>query len=209
MIARAAHTVNAGLVPERTPLGSVDGVNLDDTVDRIAGWGGDAALYAHFLGQGLAHSQASASGARALGVLAGWRSGVVDLRDEALLRVADVAGEAAEAALGLPAGQLQAFTSAQATDPFAWPTSDQLVARIGGFSGFGDAWIEPPSSARFISAHALEVTCGDELWLVYVDVFGARLARAQKTASALWTTPTAGSLISENSYLVEIARISW
>ena len=142
-------------------------------------------------------------------VLAGWRSGVVDLRDEALLRVADVVAEAAEAALGLPAGQLQAFTTAQATDPFAWPTSDQLVAQIGGFSGFGDAWITPPSSARFVSAHAVEVACGDELWLAYVDVFGARLARAPKAASGLWTTPTVGTLISENSYLVEISRVAW
>ncbi len=204
MIARAAHSANAGLTLSPAPVGSVDGVDLAATVERIARWGGDEALYTHFLGQGLAAAAPSAASARALGVVAGWRSGVVDLRDEALARVVDLADEAAAAALGLAPAQLDEFLGRQATDPFAWPTSDQLVARIGGFSGFGGPWTAQPTAAVFVSPHAVEVACGPELWAAYVDVFGARIVRSDKPAAA--AAAPARALVAENSYLVDIAR---
>jgi hypothetical protein len=206
MIARAMHTVNAGLVPDRAELRAVEGVDLAGTVQRIVGWGGDEALYTHFLGRGLASAASSASTVQALAVLAGWRSGVVDLRDEVLRRVAELPAKAAEAALGLPAGQLDAFITGQASDPFAWPTADQLVARIGGFRGFGDAWVAAPTSAQCVSAGAVQVCCGDELWTAYVDVFGTRLARDNGAAREKSTPATGRALVSENSYLVEIVR---
>ena len=204
MIARAAHSVNAGLTPSSVPLGTVEGVDLAVTVDRIAGWGGDPDLYRHFVGQGLAAAVPSAASARALGVVAGWRSGVVDLRDEALVRVVELEDPAATAALGLGPGLLAGFISQQASDPFAWPTSDQLVGRIGGFSGFGDAWVAQPTRADFVSPTAVQVACGPELWTAYVDVFGARVIRADHALPT--TTASARALVSENSYLVEIAR---
>lgn len=204
MIARAAHSVNAGLTLSAARVGTVEGVNLSDTVERIVEWGGDADRYLHFLAAGLAASPATAAGARALGVVAGWRSGVVDLRDEALMRVVELAEPAASAALGLAAGEVDAFLTQQQTDPFAWPTPDPLVARIGGFAGFGGAWVAAPTQAEFVSHNLVSVHCGAEHWLAYVDVFGARVVRAESALAK--QTAAAKALVSENSYLVEIVR---
>lgn len=207
MIARSAHTVNAGLTLSPEPVGTVEGVDLAATVERIADWGGNAELYLHFLGSGLAAAPVTAASARSLGVVAGWRSGVVDLRDEALMRVVELADAAGEAALGLSDGQLDAFVTQQATDPFAWPTVDQLVARIGGFSGFGGAWVAQPTHAEFVAPTIVAVVCGSERWSAYVDVFGSRVVRAEKAPGAPVGT-RARALVAENSYLVDIVRVT-
>jgi hypothetical protein len=206
MIARAAHSVNAGLSLSSPDVGTIEGVDLAATVERIVGWGGDAKLYLHFLGRGIDAGALTSAGARALGVVAGWRSGVVDLRDEALAHVAQLSEEVATAALGLAAGQREAFVAQQASDPFAWPTSDSLVARIGGFSGFGGVWVTPPTLARFVSSNVVEITCGAERWAAHVDVFGVRVTRADGATSATTFAADARALVSENSYLVDIAR---
>lgn len=206
MIALAAHTANSGLGSLDATLPAIADLDLEATVDRVAGWGANTALYRHFLATGLAAETPSVASARAIAAVAGWRSGVVDLRDEALMRAVELSAPVASAALGLEAAQLSSFLEGQATDPFAWPTSDALVARIGGFRGCGGVWIAAPTKAAFVAPNAVEVMCNDERWIAVVDVFGARITRAERSSPA--ATATARALVSENSYLVDIARVS-
>lgn len=85
---------------------------------------------------------------RALGVVAAWRTGLVRLRDAALELATGLAPAALAAVLEVADGR--AALAANAADPWAWPGHGprpgelRVVARAGGFTGFGGPFPEPP-----------------------------------------------------------------
>jgi hypothetical protein len=200
----AGHAANAGLALVDTQLPTVDGIDLAATVGRITGWGGDSRVYTRFLAKALS-ATTDAQDARRLGVIAGWRAGVLALRAEALSSAAVAPPAAVAAALGIAQSQVAEFVSAQALDRFALPSSSGVVARVGGFRGFGGPWISAPSSPRFVGDGLIEVDCGAEVWLIAADVFCAKLERVER-ASAPIEVGTASVEASPESYLVTISR---
>ena len=200
----AGHVANVGLAADETALPTIDGVDLAATVDRVSGWGGDPGLYTRFLAAGLSAS-ADATDARRIGVIAGWRAGVLALRSEALSSAAAAQPAAVAAALGIAETQVAEFLAAQAVDRFGMPSSSGVVARIGGFRGFGGPWIAPPASPRFVGDGVIEVDCGAEVWQIVADVFCARLEQVEH-ASASIEVGTATVETSDDSYLVTISR---
>jgi hypothetical protein len=86
---------------------------------------------------------------RELGVVAAWRSGLVRLRDAALQAAHGLPADALDAVLELP-GEAESVLRANAADPWAWPGGAprpgelRVVARSGGFTGFGGPWPVPP-----------------------------------------------------------------
>ncbi|WP_395242473.1 potassium transporter Kef [Agromyces sp. MMS24-K17] len=161
--------------------------------------GGDAMRFRSSFAQGVAAwsaaggasaTEESAAPSRgdlvALAGVAGWRSGVLDLRDDALGRIAaagtDVRLRAAiAAALGLDAAGLGEFATRQSLDRFWWQGRDAArgyVLAAGGFAGFADAWIAPPDAWRPLDEPgAFAVRASGEWWRLDADVFGSRLGR--------------------------------
>ena len=200
----AGHVANVGLAVAETVLPTIASVDLAATVDRVSGWGGDSRLYTHFLAAGLSAS-AGTPDAKQIGVIAGWRAGVLALRSEALSSAAAAQPAAVAAALGIAESQVAEFLAAQAVDRFALPSSSGVVARIGGFRGFGGPWIAPPTSPRFVGDGVVEVDCGAEVWQIAADVYCARLEPVD-IASATIEVGTATVETSDDSYLVTISR---
>ncbi len=207
MIVAAGHEANRGIEPREVTLPAIPGLDLDATVDRVVGWGGDSGLYRLFLGSGLvAAEQRDAPTARAIAVVAGWRSGVVALRQEAIAQLDTLGRDTAAAALGIPADQLADFRLAQSTSVFGLPGQLGVIARIGGFSGMGGPWIAPPTSAHLAADGVVAIACGDDLWVAHADSFGARLTRVDElppaAINAAWPTVEVSPL----SYLVSVVR---
>jgi hypothetical protein len=200
----AGHVANVGFAVAETVLPTIDGVDLAATVDRVSGWGGDPGLYTRFLAAGLSVS-AGTPDARSLGVIAGWRAGVLALRSAALSSAAAAQPAAVAAALAIAESQVAEFLAEQARDRFALPSSSGVVARVGGFRGFGGPWIAPPTSPRFVGDGVIEVDCGAEVWQIVADVFCARLEQVEH-ASASIVVGTATVETSADSYLVTISR---
>jgi hypothetical protein len=114
------------------------------------------------------------------GMVLAWRAGLAEARDAALLRLRAMA----------PALQTRLVGSAELDpDPerrFATPGSRaplgalRIVARVGGFAGFGGPFLSRPE------VHAVEgrvyATDGDVVRELFADVFGARLSTAQLSA---------------------------
>jgi len=100
------------------------------------------------LGAAAAHTDDAAE-LRALGVVAAWRSGLVRLREAALLAARGLPTTPLAAALEL-SGDAEAVLRTNAADPWAWPEYGprpgelRVVARTGGFTGFGGPWPVPP-----------------------------------------------------------------
>lgn len=196
---------NDGLDAPPRALPAIPGVDLERTVERVAAWGGSPNRYRHVLGAALdAAERSPAVGiVRATAVLAAWRAGVVRMRTEALRVATDVPAALAEAALTLRPGQLAEFLEAQAVSPFLHPGVGPVIARIGGFRGLGGVWLAPPRSPEPVDIDAFTVHSGDELWLLRVDVFGARLAPVD-TAPPSAGRPDAVAATADDSYLVTI-----
>ncbi|WP_394552725.1 potassium transporter Kef [Agromyces sp. MMS24-JH15] len=123
-----------------------------------------------------------------LASVAGWRAGVVALREDALARCEAGRWDAewavvAAGVLGVEASDLDEFLDRQATDRFWWPgraAVDGFVWSAGGFEGFGDAWIAPPAQWHPLDEPgAFAVLAGGEWWRIDGDVWGCRLARAE------------------------------
>lgn len=191
------HAVNAGLVLTKPALTA----SVSATTSRVVGWGGDGAVYEHFVGAGIAAGLAE----RDAGAIAGWRAGVLDLRDDALGRVREL-GDEARAALGTD-GSVADFYAAQRLDPFAWPgaSTGADVAAIGGFSGLAGVWLSPPTSAKAVAPTSFAVSTGTVHWLVQADVFGSRV---QPLAAAIEidVEATVRPIVSPQSYLVRLVR---
>lgn len=204
MIRLPAHRVNDGIVVGDVRLPEVDGVDLAATVERIGDWGGDEGLYSLFLGAALVEARDAAS-VRSLGVIAGWRSGVIALRDDALAHAAAGNPAAVSAALGLPTDQLPAFLAAQAGDRFGWPGTPMVIAEIGGFRGFGGVWVAAPTRCYNAGDGLLAVQTDTDLWSIHADVFGHRVSRIDALPPEI-PDPRFELRLDTDSYIVQVRR---
>jgi len=110
------------------------------------------------------------------GVVAAWRVGLAEARDAALEKIATLDPSTARAIVGAnhyDPSSARRFCTPGATGPLGPP---ELVARAGGFIGFGGGFRRPP----IVLALHDRIVCTDseasfELW---ADVFGARLVGA-------------------------------
>jgi hypothetical protein len=195
MIRGPGHTVNDGLAPTSEPLPTVRDFDIELSMHNVESWGGDRALYQRFLARGLAAD--SEEGVTdgplphtvlGLAALAAWRSGALDLRQDALARLNEALGSgsiprsALAGALGLAAAELDDFALDQGQSPFGWPAradDDVVIARIGGFRGLGGPWTAPPlraDAADHEGRFVITLTDG-ERWQLDADIFGSTLTR--------------------------------
>jgi hypothetical protein len=205
------HTVNDGLAPTSEPLPTVRDFDIELSMHNVESWGGDRALYRRFLGRGLAAD--SVEGVTdgplphtvlGLAALAAWRSGALDLRQDALGRLGEalasgsIPRSALASALGLAAAELDEFALAQAESPFGWPAradDDVVIARVGGFRGLGGPWTAPPlraDAADHDGRFLITLTDGGR-WQLDADIFGSTLTRlAPDTGDAAVTDAPGG-----------------
>lgn len=212
MTRSAGAFVNDALVPSDHPLGIVAGVDFAASVANVRAWGGQAWLYARAVDAGLRAAREPVDRELALGIgaIAGWRSGVLDLADDARRRVQALYDRqqtvVAGSTLGLPPGAVHAFLTLQQRAPLGWPlfAVTDPVARVGGFQGLGGPWLAPPRAlARHVDGQ-LVVRCADAgLWWLEVDVFGSRLSPAPPIpADAL--RPVTTGVRGQDSYLLTL-----
>ncbi|SIO23157.1 hypothetical protein [Agromyces cerinus] len=173
-------------------LGQQAGLDLGLARANVVRAGGDADLFGAALAVGLdAWSDAGGTGAAGavveLAAIAGWRAGVLALRGDALARIGERRFDASlrsgvAAALGFETGAvLDEFLDRQLTDRYWWPGRHRVrgyVAAVGGFAGFGDAWIAPADEWRALpGAGAFALHSAEEWWRLDADVWGTRLVR--------------------------------
>ena len=203
------HLVNHGLAVTVTPAPPFPAGDLAVATANVATWGGHPALFTHFLTAGLAAAGLEPQSARKLAAVAGWRSGVLGLRREALAGLPQLPADAAAAVLGFPPGSVAEFCELQQLDPYWWPGRRGFgqVLRAGGFAGLGGPWLAPPVQAgsgglpgRWV------VLAGDRWWQLDADVFGARLLDLDEAPRCGADTDPAGVRISvrPDSYLVRL-----
>ncbi|MEP6842004.1 MAG: hypothetical protein ABJA11_00700 [Pseudolysinimonas sp.] len=187
---------------------------LESTVPRLREWGGDPARYRVALSRGQ-HAMGTAldledpEAIRSLAVVAGWRAGVLDLRNDAITRAASLPEPVTAAALGLAVERLAGFLVAQGSDPFAWPDQEPgtVIARIGGFRGLGGRWIAPPRDPAPIGIGRFRVICGDATWVIRADVFGSSIVPADEEQATSPAVSGGGvDAVVTTSYLVDLVR---
>lgn len=230
MIRGPGQAVNDGLAPHAATLPALRDFDLELSIRNVESWGGDTALYQRFLSLALAADDDAGvtdgplpHTVLGLAALAAWRSGALDLRQDALARLAEaldsgsIPRTALAAALGLVPSELVDFASAQAESPFGWPArgdGDVVVARIGGFRGLGGPWTAAPLRADHGShdGHFVITLTDGERWTLDADIFGSALTRFSPdpsdepaadppggaVASAAWPTRLA---VFDTSYL--------
>ena len=133
------------------------------------------------------------------GQVAAWRSGMAEYRPGALELLPGLPVPAGLAVLGLdpaafPGADLPALAAALRADPWldpgaflrgeAAPAAPRLVARCGGFRGFGGPFLTPPR----VIAHTQDVFVvreGDSDWVLYADAFGQSFQRGEVYAGLL------------------------
>ena len=206
MIRRPGHLVNDGLaIEDAGSLPALDGFDLRLSVDNVAGWGGDARMYQHFLVRSLADPDAELMTSAAL---AAWRAGVIELREDALGRLETAAPASAAAALGLQPSELGPFAHAQRGNRFARSPSTEPgtdVARVGGFRGVGGVFISPPMTATPLDrpgGFAIHTASDD--WEYDADLFGGRLRMVESSGEV---GPVLGAVMTTSplSYLAILA----
>ncbi|WP_309069157.1 potassium transporter Kef [Microbacterium sp.] len=189
MIARPGHAIDADQAPTASLPTGYD-VDLHAAGARVVAWGGNATRFADSLGRGVAAvPDLAPAEIVTLGAVAGWRAGVLGLRDDALARMASATGPlamACAAALRLRPDELASTVAGQRQDRFWWPgaTSRSVVARVGGFRGLGGPWDLPPRDPQPIAAGAWTVRVGDARIAIEADVFGHRVAGHDEHRSA-------------------------
>jgi hypothetical protein len=84
-------------------------------------------------------------------------------------------------ALGVPGADLCAVLFRLEQDPWFVPSAPglgfRLVGSVGGFRGFGGAFLAPPQVVRV--GQQLFVVSGDDAWLLALDAFGCTLHRTR------------------------------
>jgi hypothetical protein len=132
-----------------------------------------------------------------VGQVCAWLCGLAHYRVGALRLCRSLPEPLALAALGAPAGAGIAEVVARLDqDPWFVPSAPQLgfrfVGRIGGFRGFGGAFVAPPRVVRL--DQELFVWSGDDVWLLVLDAFGCTLhrARAEELAGASFDVQVPG-----------------
>lgn len=186
--------------------------DLDVVTANVAAWGGHVGLFHQVLAAGLGVPGAAPS-VRAVVVVAGWRAGVLGLREEALRLLPTVPRAVAAAALGFSADSIPAFVEAQHHDPYWWPWRAAHRGRVlsaGGFQGLGGTWVSPPEQVGWGAVSGRWVVSADDRWWqLEADVFGASLVpwRDGDAVVAGSGTDPAGVLItcSPDSYLVTLS----
>jgi hypothetical protein len=134
------------------------------------------------------------------GQVCAWLCGLAHYRIGALELCRRLPESLALAALGAPAGAgIAEIVTRLERDPWFVPSAPQLgfrvVGRIGGFRGFGGAFLAPPRIVRV--EQELFVWSGDDAWLLVLDAFGCTLhrARAEELASASFDVQVQGVVV--------------
>ena len=110
---------------------------------------------------------------RALGQVAAWRAGMAHYRDGALDAADALPEPVALAAVGAGGGDWPAVRAALAANRW-WSGGDGATERrVGGFSGFGGPFSEPPEIAA--GPEGLLVRSGERCHLLVADAYGATL----------------------------------
>ena len=199
MIRRPGRLANGVDAPVATDAARAHAVALADDAGldlglaraNVARAGGDSDLFGAALASGLdawsgAGGTGGASAVVEFAAIAGWRAGVLALRGDALARIGELRFDAARrsgvaAALGFETGVLDEFIDRQLADRYWWPGRHRVrgyVAAVGGFVGFGDAWIAPADEWRALAgAGAFALHSAQEWWRLDADVWGTRLVR--------------------------------
>ena len=110
---------------------------------------------------------------RALGQIAAWRAGVAHYREGALASADTLPAAAALVAVGADGDAWPAVRTALAANRWWSPGDGAMERRVGGFSGFGGAFDEPPEIAA--GPEGLLVRSGERRHLLIADAFGATL----------------------------------
>lgn len=180
MIRRPGHLADR-TVPVGTPQ-PVDGLDLDLAARNVTAAGGSAERFRAAFGAGQAAAGSASLDPVHLAGIAGWRAGVLGLREDALSRIAaamPTAADAIAAALGMDATNLEPFLEHQRRDRFWWPGRTEqrgYVCAVGGFAGLGGAWTQPPTDGRPLGADgAFAVRTGERWWRIDADVWGSGL----------------------------------
>lgn len=132
-----------------------------------------------------------------VGQVCAWLCGLAHYRVGALRLCRSLPEPLALAALGAPAGAgIAEVVHRLEQDPWFVPSAPQLgfrvVGRIGGFRGFGGAFVAPPRAVRL--DQELFVWSGEDVWLLVLDAFGCTLhrARAEELAGASFDVQVPG-----------------
>lgn len=201
MIARAYHQVNLDL-PAPADLPTVPGLDLVHSADNVARFGGDPHRYRHALSRISAPAETMFNAA----AVAAWRSGVLGIRDDALSRLQLLPIDLAASVLGLPVDAVVPFTDGQAVDRFYWPLRPpgELIARIGGFTGLGGRWDQPPTDPTPRGSGGWTVHVGAQRWQIDADVFGHVISDAPAAGPQSAGPGTAQLVVRPTSFLAEI-----
>jgi hypothetical protein len=118
-----------------------------------------------------------------LGHVVAWRAGMAHLRESALAAADTLPESLVSSAIGTPAVRWLDVRDRLRADPWFDPSnpaspsgSARLVARAGGFRGFGGLFLTPPIVA--MADEELLTRSGDSSWLLKADAFGATFHRA-------------------------------
>jgi hypothetical protein len=135
-----------------------------------------------------------------VGLVGAWLCGLAHYRVGALELCRRLPEPLALATLGAPAAASVAeIVTRLERDPWFVPSAPQLgfrvVGRIGGFRGFGGAFLAPPRIVRV--DQELFVWSGDDAWLLVLDAFGCTLhrARAEELAGASFDVQAPGVVV--------------
>ncbi len=128
------------------------------------------------------------------GKVAAWRAGLPGYRESALAVCATLPEPLARIALGIPHSALDVagLLARMKSDPWLVPAvfaeqPDQakvprIVARVGGFRGFGGFFRRPPDV--IVHNGDFLLTDGEEWWVLIADAFGATLHRVPPPGGA-------------------------
>jgi len=118
-----------------------------------------------------------------VGQIVAWRSGLAHLREGALTLAANLPQGLAIAAVGGPVtADWQKLLSQIRADPWFDPSEPEkgpvfgVVARVGGFRGFGGPFVSPPQVSS--DGKNFWVRSSDEYWQLTADCFGTTVHHA-------------------------------
>lgn len=221
MIDRPVHSVNLGPgqdLPADAVLPAVPGLDLEVSLANMARWGGDKQRYVTALSTVVEADPSLTADPRQFrefAAVAAWRAGVIGMRTVALHAIQHLAPGHAKSLgslLGLLTDQVGSFASGQREDRFYWPAwrTDYafLIARVGGFVGFGGPWQSPPRAVELLAPGHWLVTADGSTWNVDVDIFGHAITRTDPSQSQAPSTEKASAALRTRatSYLLDVIR---
>lgn len=200
--------VNAGLRITDHPVPRLGAAELEVAEANLTAWGGHPPLFRHFLAAGLAADPDA--DLHQLAAVAGWRSGALNLRFEALRLLPALPARAVAAALGFSIAEVADFVELQQLDPYWWPRRAAVggnVLRAGGFAGLGGSWMEPPGQAgRGAVTGRWVVRTGATWWQLDADVFGTVITELEREPDCGPDTDSSGVqiMLAPASYVVSL-----